>query len=95
MDREYEHDDEGVNGHRYTNGYKRASQRQLEKAPEGRLPHPAGRGRSYLNSNGTSTVRGVPRPEHDYDGGGNAKSHIESLSAPGPAPTESKFAEEL
>ncbi|KAF8554019.1 hypothetical protein OG21DRAFT_1603770 [Imleria badia] len=93
IDRDYEHDDKGLNGH--TNGYRRASQRQLEKAPEGRPPHLTGHNRSYIDSNGGSTVRGVPLADHEYDGGESAASHTEdSLGAPGPAPTESKFAEE-
>lgn len=80
-----------------TNGYQRASQRQLEKAPEGRPPHSAVHtSLSYLGSNGGSTVRGVSHAEHDYDGGESAESCTDgSLGAPGPAPAESKSAEEL
>ena len=89
MDRDYEHDDEGVNGH--TNVYRRASQRQLEKAPEGRAPRSA----SYIDSVGDSTVRGGSRTEHDYDGGESTENHTEeSLGEPGPAPSEGKFAGE-
>ena len=94
MDRDYEHDDEGVNGQ--TNGYRRASQRQLEKAPEARRPHSVEHSRSYLYSNGGSTVRGVSHADHYDDEGESTESHTgESLGAPGPAPTESKLAEEM
>lgn len=79
-----------------TNVYRRSSQRQLEKAPEGRPPHSVERGRSYLDSNGASTIRGVPHAEHDYDGGESGECYTEeSLGAPGPAPTESQFAEDV
>ena len=78
------------------NGYRRVSQRQLEKAPEGRLPHSAEHSRSYVDFNGGSTIRGVPHQDYGYDGGESAECHTEeSLGAPGPAPSESKYAEEL
>ncbi|KAG8212807.1 hypothetical protein J3R82DRAFT_11099 [Butyriboletus roseoflavus] len=94
LDGDYKHDNGAVNGE--MNGYRRASRRQLEKAPEGRLPYSTEHSHSYLNSNGSSTVRGVPYAEHDYDGGESAESYADgSLGAPGPAPTESKSAEEL
>ncbi|KAG6369876.1 hypothetical protein JVT61DRAFT_13340 [Boletus reticuloceps] len=84
--RDYAHDDEGVNGH--TNGYRRASQRQLEKAPEGRLPRSAEHSRPYISSNGASTVRGISHAGHEFNGGESAASHADdSLGAPGPAPT--------
>lgn len=96
MDRAYEHDDYGMNDHvNHANGHRRPSQRQLEKAPEDRLPHSVARNRSYVNSNGGSTVRGVPRVHQEDDGGDNSESHTEdSLGAPGPAPPESKFTDE-
>lgn len=72
-----------------TNGYRRTSQRQLEKAPEGRPPHSVNH--SYMSSNG-----GVRGAEHGYDAGESAETHTEeSLDAPGPAPMESNFTEEL
>ncbi|KAG9316105.1 hypothetical protein JVU11DRAFT_3779 [Chiua virens] len=81
--------DGSVNGH--TNNHRRASQRQYEKAPEGRLPHSVGRDHSYIDSNGTSTVRDTSDAGHGYHGEGSSESRTEeSLGAPGPAPSESK-----
>ncbi|KIJ62998.1 hypothetical protein HYDPIDRAFT_188870 [Hydnomerulius pinastri MD-312] len=70
---------------------RRPSQRQLEKAPEGRAPRAHA---DHANTNDGSDAEGTAPTEHDSNKVVSAANEHHS-GAPGPAPVESKFTEEL
>ncbi|EIW83622.1 hypothetical protein CONPUDRAFT_80291 [Coniophora puteana RWD-64-598 SS2] len=91
--------EKGDHAHEGANVSRRPSKRQQEKAPEGRPPHTEETGENLDGTDDDADAQGAAPTEHDTEGpgtnGATTRAPSTKSGAPGPAPVESKFTEDL